>query len=330
VARTRRFVTVAVVELTDDTAGPAPTAGWSTGPLGLLERSTVAELTALAAAPCAPGVVLHAGPGGLGLAAACALASEALRRPSVALGTGPDPLSDLTVASPDGDTWSVEEVDDRIVAAAALRPVRFNVVVVDRAAHMSARAFDRLLKTVEQPPAPTWFILVATDASKLPATVSGRLAQVVMLQRRHGTAFVEALAAAGAPAAEAPEVARLCGELVEVALAVVAAAGALEDLRALDLWWPMPAKERNARFASLGAVAGPAMGMELTAASRELIRQCLALARRHYRDLARSGAEASVHGVALLDDAEKLLALNVPPKSVFAGLAGLGALSSTA
>ena len=297
------------------------------GLLALLDPGCVAALQALAAHAEPPGVVLDAGPGGLGVAAATVVAAEALAAASPS--AGDDAAADLRVARPDGDAWTVEEVDERILTAAAMRPVVMNAIVVDRADRMSARAADRLLKTIECPPAASWFVLVATDASRLPVTVRGRMAATVTLQRRAGDELTAELHAKGASVPQAEEIALLAGELVDVALEVAAGGDtAWEQLQALDLGVPAAVKDRTSRFAALVERAAPAMGLDVTPAARELIRQAVRLGRRAASIELRTGESVDPSWLTALDDAERLLELNVPPKSVFAGLAALSSPSS--
>lgn len=49
------------------------------------------------------------------------------------------------------------------------------VIIYDEAHSMSKEAFNALLKTLEEPPAGTHFILVTTEPQKIPETVKGRL-----------------------------------------------------------------------------------------------------------------------------------------------------------
>lgn len=49
------------------------------------------------------------------------------------------------------------------------------VVIYDEAHSMSREAFNALLKTLEEPPSGTYFVLVTTEPEKIPETVKGRL-----------------------------------------------------------------------------------------------------------------------------------------------------------
>jgi DNA polymerase-3 subunit gamma/tau len=52
---------------------------------------------------------------------------------------------------------------------------KYRVVIYDEAHSMSKEAFNALLKTLEEPPAQTVFILVTTEPEKIPPTVKSRL-----------------------------------------------------------------------------------------------------------------------------------------------------------
>ena len=70
---------------------------------------------------------------------------------------------------------SVDEVRKMIESLkyAALGDTR--VIIYDEAHSMSKEAYNALLKTLEEPPAGTIFILVTTEPQKIPETVKGRL-----------------------------------------------------------------------------------------------------------------------------------------------------------
>jgi len=69
----------------------------------------------------------------------------------------------------------VEEVR-RLRETVKYRPIRnrFRVVVIDEVHMLSAAAWNALLKTIEEPPEHTLFILATTDFHKIPATIVSR------------------------------------------------------------------------------------------------------------------------------------------------------------
>jgi DNA polymerase III subunit gamma/tau len=70
----------------------------------------------------------------------------------------------------------VDEVRDMIVEKADYKPAyaRFRVYIIDEVHDLSAKAFDALLKTIEEPPPHLVFILATTEYSKVPRTIQSR------------------------------------------------------------------------------------------------------------------------------------------------------------
>jgi len=70
----------------------------------------------------------------------------------------------------------VEDVRDNIVNATEYRPMvaRFKVFIIDEVHDLSNKAFDALLKTIEEPPEHIIFILATTEFSKVPPTIRSR------------------------------------------------------------------------------------------------------------------------------------------------------------
>jgi len=70
----------------------------------------------------------------------------------------------------------VEDIRTQIVEAVEYRPMmcRFKVFIIDEVHDLSAKAFDALLKTIEEPPAHVIFILATTEYNKVPPTVRSR------------------------------------------------------------------------------------------------------------------------------------------------------------
>lgn len=88
---------------------------------------------------------------------------------------------DVHVVSPAGTTWTMEEVDQGLCAPASLAPLDKHVVVVSAADALSVQGADRLLKIIEEPPAPTLWLLCAKDVEDLPITLRSRVLRVVEL-----------------------------------------------------------------------------------------------------------------------------------------------------
>ncbi|MBN8690919.1 MAG: DNA polymerase III subunit gamma/tau [Armatimonadetes bacterium] len=70
----------------------------------------------------------------------------------------------------------VDDVRQRIVDVVEYRPAvaKLKVFIIDEVHDLSAKAFDALLKTVEEPPAHIVFILATTELHKVPPTIQSR------------------------------------------------------------------------------------------------------------------------------------------------------------
>lgn len=70
----------------------------------------------------------------------------------------------------------VEDVRENIVQAKEYKPAycRFKVFIIDEVHDLSAKAFDALLKTIEEPPPHAIFILATTEYAKVPPTIRAR------------------------------------------------------------------------------------------------------------------------------------------------------------
>ena len=70
----------------------------------------------------------------------------------------------------------VDEVRESIVEASEYQPAscRYKVFIIDEVHDLSSKAFDALLKTIEEPPAHVVFILATTEYNKVPPTIRSR------------------------------------------------------------------------------------------------------------------------------------------------------------
>ncbi|MER3497030.1 MAG: DNA polymerase III, subunit gamma and tau [Armatimonadota bacterium] len=70
----------------------------------------------------------------------------------------------------------VGDVRDKIIAVVDYPPMiaRMKVFIIDEVHDLSGKAFDALLKTIEEPPAHLVFILATTEAQKVPPTIRSR------------------------------------------------------------------------------------------------------------------------------------------------------------
>ncbi len=70
----------------------------------------------------------------------------------------------------------IDEVREKIIQATEYMPARcrYKVFVIDEVHDLSAKAFDALLKTIEEPPAHIVFVLATTEYNKVPPTIRSR------------------------------------------------------------------------------------------------------------------------------------------------------------
>lgn len=88
--------------------------------------------------------------------------------------TGEDSYLDIIEidAASNGGVEEVRDLRDKVYIAPANG--KFKVYIIDEVHMMTTSAFNALLKTLEEPPAHTVFILATTEAHKLPATIISR------------------------------------------------------------------------------------------------------------------------------------------------------------
>ena len=182
------------------------------------------ELTARAAARGSlPPSLIFAGPDGVGKRRAAVALAQLLNCAAPVAEPWPDACgtcascrrmargvhADLVVVEP-GDNGSIKVDQARdVVERCAYRPFegRVRVVIIDGADAMEASAQNALLKTLEEPPAASMFVLVTSRPDLLLPTVRSRCQRLrfdrlapaeiaSVLEREHGVSEVEAHAAA--------------------------------------------------------------------------------------------------------------------------------------
>jgi len=89
----------------------------------------------------------------------------------IAAGNCPD-VQEFDAASEAG----VDDVREAIVEDVQYQPMmcRYKIYIIDEVHDLSGKAFDALLKTIEEPPSHVIFILATTEYSKVPPTIRSR------------------------------------------------------------------------------------------------------------------------------------------------------------
>ena len=249
---------------------PAPVVDPSSVPVPALfedvvgQPRAVAQLTAAARRPVhayllhgPPGSGKRAGARGLAAALLCPNGGcgmcNACRR--ALAGTHPD----LVVVERTGAALDIDEAR-AIVSRAQRRPLESSrqvLVVTD--VHLAVKAAPALLKTVEEPPPATVFILLADDLPPTLATIVSRCV-LVPFDPVPDAAVVDWLMARGVEPAHAESVARASGGRIDRALLLVSDAGFAARQ---DRWRAVPS-----RLDGTGAVAAE-MSNELLASVDE-------------------------------------------------------------
>lgn len=124
-------------------------------------------LAAMVATGTVPAGLLLTGPSGTGKTTAARI-----------LAAGLDPTADPRLAILEIDAASHGGVADMRTLTESLRYStggKFRTIIVDEAHSLTREAFNALLKTLEEPPPGTVFVLVTTEPHKIPETVASRL-----------------------------------------------------------------------------------------------------------------------------------------------------------
>jgi DNA polymerase-3 subunit gamma/tau len=131
---------------------------------------------------------LFCGPRGCGKTSTARLLARAL---NCQAGDGPTPepcgACEMCLRIRDGSAIDVTEMDaasetgiddvrEKIIENAKYAPAeaRYRVYIIDEVHDLSLKAFDSLLKTIEEPPAHVVFVLATTEVHKVPLTIRSR------------------------------------------------------------------------------------------------------------------------------------------------------------
>ena len=203
------------------------------GTTDLTELFGSAQLAALTAAASARPVVLL-------LETESPLADLVVPTMAAALlPTAASRVADLRVLAPESTNWSVDEISTQILTPASLTPNVRNLIVIHDAQKMSAACADHLLKAIEEPLAPTTFVLVTPSADLLMPTIKGRVGQHVSLSLP-ADALVRWLEGLGCSPTTAARAVKAFGPAAASLAALEATPGQLEELVELATTLPPP------------------------------------------------------------------------------------------
>jgi len=155
------------------------------------------------------------------------------------LANGDSGHADIHVLNPSGTSLRREEEAEPLIAQASRSPVegRRKVLIVNRFHTATAAAAASLLKTIEEPPAPAVFVLLADDVPPEHVTIASRCTQVDF-----SPVSVEAIAAALIDRSLAePDRAQLAAHAAGGSMSRAVTLATDERLAARrDAWWSIP------------------------------------------------------------------------------------------
>lgn len=227
------------------------------GPESVGKRSAALGLALALCCPEAPG-------SGCGICDTC-------RR----IGSGQHP--DARIYEPASQQYIVDQSRE-IVALASTRPheARARVIILDRADCLNASSANCLLKTLEEPFAGNYLVLVTSAPDRLLATIRSRTQRIRFVGLR-AAALVEIALRGGATQAQAETAVALAGG--QVARLLQALGSEAEE----NLWTLVSNFRRAAAAKDVGAIFDAASAFS-DKESRQDLPEALALLARLYRD----------------------------------------------
>ena len=203
------------------------------GPVSILKRAMENQRV--------PTAYLFTGPGGCGRTMAARAVAAGLNCQSGPIACGTCPSCRLYEAGshPDLHTIglvegkrqiSIEQVREDIIEKAYLKPMsgRTSTFILQDAHLMNMNAFNALLKTLEEPPGTSHFILISPDRDSVPATISSRC-QTVSFSPLPRQVVEEVLVREGIDSRDASILAAMAKGSIKKALAYNST-GALQEL----------------------------------------------------------------------------------------------------
>jgi DNA polymerase III subunit delta' len=276
--------------------GSLPHAWLLLGPRGSGKRATALAVAAALNCPESPGV----GCGG------CHSCTRVIRQRH----------PDVHIVVPEGPIISVEVIREMVIPEAARSPYEgaYKVFIVEEAERMNPPAQNALLKTLEEPPTDTVFILICDQEDELLETIRSRCHEIRLFPPSEEE-LTELLIDEGAQPGRARLAARLSEGDVGIARAIAFDDGALERRRffaALAGRLTSPPDALDAA-AEIGAEAASAVRARAAEQKQEMVELAEAvgegrgtatlrssLARRHKRELRR------VEEIVLVESLESL------------------------
>ena len=260
-----------------------------TGVLALIDGPSQDRLEEFADEPIAGPLVILACP----IPALAVSAAEALGRRML----GAEAMrSDMRRVAPETDRWLVADIGE-VARLLALEPVRKHFLILERAEALEQRAYDRLLRILEEPPAPCLVVLTATDAGLLPATLRGRASAVISIIPAPPDEHYAALVSAGASNAGAREAVALAGSMTGLVLPLAMSAelrGIVRRLVATRFDNAGPVSDAVGRVglaASASAAVEQAAGNPIASVASVRYDECSPAGKAQARDLLRLMAE---------------------------------------